>query len=49
MAGTIMDSVLTKINRKMITAKRTILRNYLANFRDNTPCDPENLLFHTQI
>ena len=34
-----MDSVLTKINRKMATAKRNILP-----FMGNGPCHPENFV-----
>ena len=37
MTSEIMDSVLTKFNRKMAAAKRNILL-----FMDNTPCHPEN-------
>ena len=39
MASEIMDSVLTKINRKMAAAKRKILF-----FMDNAPCHPENFV-----
>ena len=39
MTSEIMDSVLTKINRKMAAAKRNILF-----FMDNAPCHPENLV-----
>ena len=37
MTSEIMDSVLTKINRKMTAAKRNFLL-----FMDNAPCHPEN-------
>ena len=39
MTSEIMDSVLTKINRKMAAAKRKILF-----FMDNAPCHPENFV-----
>ena len=39
MTREIMDSVLTKINRKMATAKRNILP-----FMGNGPCHPENFV-----
>ena len=39
MVSEIMDSVLTKINRKMAVAKGNILL-----FMDNAPCHPENFV-----
>ena len=45
MTSKIMDSVLTKTNRKMAAAKRNILL-----FMDNAPCHPENVVVsHSNI